>query len=127
MYGHSNEYGEVIVTRSHRMIKTFLYNNYVNADLPLNPIRQIDLELWTCPGDVVDVPQGMAIDWAADIAYITYNRCGQIRAYDMKSSLYATVYEDRESRTELIVTVPSERFEDLLPSVSKNYDERLRS
>ena len=66
-----------------------------------------------CPQDS---PSDIALDWVTNIAYITFRRRGSILAYDLKSSLHATVYEARHHKPDAIVAVPSEGYE-FLPAI----------
>ena len=117
-YRHSSsaDEGKAIVAYSTRTIFVFPYSSSGNVP-PLTPARTIDLELWTCPGLAVDIPSDITFDWVTNIAYITYRRCGQIRAYDLNSSLFATIYEDRQADTNFIASAPTEGYEPELSSI----------
>ena len=113
-YAHAGDEGGAIVAYSSSQILIFPWNSSSNAAL-LKPIRTIDLGTQECkiPASNTTVPNDIAVDWVTNVAYITYAGCPRIRAYDLKSSLYATLYESLDPRfgTDLIVAVPPEGYE----------------
>ena len=101
---------------AHKLV--ILHRNYSANGHPLQPTSTIDIDRWICPlTELVRFPTDIAVDSITGIVYITYQNCGQIRAYDLKSTLFATVYEDLEGETGLIVTAPSAGYEFLSHSV----------